>query len=418
MTEPSRAELKYLVERQRETIRSMNDVRKLLTSTVEPVELIQAVAAYLKHSFPIALCAVLLIEQRRLLVFPFAPIAQVDLDGALHTLLAAAGERSALPRAASALERVIFPVPGGTGGAAMRAGYLRGHHAAALLSGTQLVGMLGMFSANADAFTAEDRHVIDSIADQLRATLRLAFLLESLRRADRLKADLLAIISHELRIPLTAITEGVGLVREGSLGAVTAEQQEFLDTVQENAERLSALVGKVVLATQVLTGHLTLKPAPAALAALFVRLQQQAQPLADQRGVQLIVEPVSASLSWPVDAERLHQALAQLVDNAVHATPQEGAVRLTAQAAPEGLVVRVSDQGSGIPAERLPHLFEQFSSLGSIDDRKTGGLGLGLFLAKSLINAHGGTLTVESAVGRGTTAIVTLPKPAKIGDSH
>lgn len=410
MPEPSRAELKYQVERQREEIKTVNDVGRLLSSTTDPQEIVRLVASYLRQTFPLALCGVLLTDSQKLHLIRFANIAQVDFAAAVREMCAKASERLSKPVRESMLTHIVEDQSAGSGRWVQGSiGYLRSNHFAPLILNGQAIGQLGVFSGKAEGFSPEDRHVIDIVADQLGAALRNTSLLEELRRANQLKNDLLMVISHELRIPLTSIKEGVNLVLEQSLGPVTTEQRDFLKTVNDNAARLEALVEKVLTATQLLTGQLTYTFSDTDLAALLNELEAAFQPLARVKDVTLERSGLTQPFRYSADRKRLAEALANLIENALQATPAGGRVTILGVDSPEALELEIRDTGTGIPPEELPRLFEQFRIIGGTGDRKTGGLGLGLFIAKAVLTAHGGTIQLDSQVGQGTRVKIRLP---------
>ncbi|MBI4323246.1 MAG: HAMP domain-containing histidine kinase [Candidatus Omnitrophica bacterium] len=411
MIEPSRAELKYLVERQREEIKTVNEVARLLSTTTDPDEIIRLVASYLRQTFPLALCGVLLSAQRKLHVIQFAKISQVDVATAIRDICAKASEQLAKPMEAHTLTRVVEDQSAGAGQWVQASvGYLRSHHFAPLAADGQTVGLLSVFSGKAEAFTNDEQHVIDIVASQLRAALRNAFLLDELRRANELKNELLMVISHELRIPLTSIQEGVSLILDGSLGTVNAEQQEFLKTVDTNADRLQALVEKVVTATRLVTAQLAYTYEELELATLLQELEGLLRPLAEQQQVRLSLTAGGGSTAFRGDGKHLTQALRYVVENAIQASRPGGQVTVEGTPTPRGLDIHVSDTGAGIPPDALPTLFERFRFVGGVDNRKTGGLGLGLFIAKAIVTAHGGTIQLETQVSQGTRVTISLPK--------
>ncbi len=411
MAEQSRAELKYLVERQREEIKTLNDVGRLLSLTTDPQEIVRLVASYLRQTFPLALCGVLLIQPRKLQLIQFAKIAQVDLDAAMRGMYAKASEKLPEPLTPETVARMLEAPSGGEGQWAQSPiGYLRSSYAIPLTVNNQAIGLLSVFSGKAEAFSNEEQHVIDIVADQLGAGLRNASLLEELKRAGELKNELLMVISHELRIPLTSIKEGIGLMLEGALGPVAAEQHDFLTTVDQNADRLGALVEKVVVASQLVTGQLDYTFKELELGALLADVKTAFRPLAESRQVALELDGAGRPVSCAGDAKRLKDAVSEIVENAVQATPAGGKVAIRCADAPGRAEIQISDTGPGIPPNELPSIFEQFRSIGGVHERKTGGLGLGLFIAHAIVTAHGGTITLDSQVGAGTRITLHLPK--------
>ncbi len=419
MAELSRAELKYHLERQREEFKTLNEYGKLLSAVIEPDQILQRTAAYLQSVFPVAaLCAIWSLEQRRIMVTAFASLPQVELDNAVRHVRQAAEEalrRTVLPEE-SALDVQAPTSPPGF----QPTTRLRSSAAAPMRVKGQVIGLLSLSSGQPDAFSDEDRHAISIIAEQLASALRNAYLVTELRRADELKDQLLSIVSHELGTPLTAIKEGVGMVIDGSLGETTPDQVDFLKTVLENAERLERLVDKVKTASELIAGQVSFAFESFDLRTIVAGVEKTYRPMAQLKKVAFKIAEYPKPLFWQVDPKRLSQALGQLVENAIQAAPAEGFVTMSIAATAHEAQLRVQDTGAGIAqdalptmmggVEKLPTLFDRFQSLGGLHDRKMGGLGLGLFMANSMVEGHGGTISVQSAVGEGTLMTIRLPK--------
>ncbi len=409
MSDTTLAELKYLIERQREEIKTINEVGRLLNSASDPQAIMRLVASYLRQTFPLALCGILLTESRRIHIFRFAKIAQVDEAGSIRDLCAKASELLRRPVLDEELAHVVEDLDAGQWPQAS-IGYLRSSHMAPLRSNDRTIGLLAVLSGKPDAFGAEDRHALDIVAEQMGAALRNAVLVDELKQANQLKHELLMVISHELRIPLTSILEGVNLVRDGTLGPVSDDQKDFLNTVRDNATRLDRLVEKVVTATQLVTGQILYSVKDLDWAALLKDVAHTLQPLAASRSVDLKLVGAERPLQAAADEARMKQAITHLVENALQATDTGGFVTVTCADAGTAVEIHVKDTGCGIPAAILPRLFEQFRIVGGVDDRKTGGLGLGLFIAHAFTESHGGTIQVNSEVGAGTDMTVRVPK--------
>lgn len=408
MAEISRAELKYFVERQKEEIRTLNEVGKILSSTTDPQEIIRLTASFLHRTFPLALCAILFLPKRRLHLIPFAPISPMELNSAVRQVRENAGtllrrpiteDDSVCPEASTQQPAWVQPSTA-----------LRSHFVSPLTVQGQSIGVLSLFSGQAEAFTKEDQHAIGIVADQLGAALRNAFLVEELRRADELKNQLLSIVSHELSTPLTAIKEGVNLILDGALGETTPDQKDFLGTVNENADRLERLIQKIKTATELMTGQAKFAFESFDLRTLLANVDKMHRPLATTKNVQLKFTDTPKPMFWPIDTNHLTVAVSQIVENAIQATPAEGLVTVKLSMGGNDAEIQIVDSGIGIAREALPTLFEQFKSIGDINNRKMGGLGLGLFIAKSLVTGHGGTIAVESSLGQGTVMTIRVPK--------
>jgi signal transduction histidine kinase len=350
----------------------------------------------------------LFLPERKLHLIPFAPIAQVELASAVRKIREAAGQLINHPvtdedsvveetKAASLMQPNTS---------------LRSHLFAPITDKGKPVGVIALFSGAADAFTKEDQHTVGIIAEQFGAALRNAFLVEELRRADELKNQLLSIVSHELSTPLTAIKEGVNLILDGALGDTTTDQRDFLGTVNENAERLERLIRKIKTATEIMTGQMRLVFESVDVRKMLEHLDRVYGPLAKSRSVNVKFLEPPKPLFWPLDAAHASVAISQILENAIQATAADGLVTVRSSATQQELEIQIADTGTGIAGEHLPTLFQRFQSIGDINNRKMGGLGLGLFIAKSLVDHHGGTIAVDSALGEGTRMTLRFPKEA------
>ena len=411
MAEVSRAELKYFVERQREEIKTLNEVGKLLSSTHDPREIIRLSASYLHSAFPAALCGILFVPQRKLHAIPFAPIAPMDMAVAVRQMREAASEL--LNRTVTEDESAVEESRPTTW--MQPATALRSHLFSPLTDKGRPVGLLCLFSGKAEAFTKEDQQAVGIVAEQLGAALRNALLVEELRKADELKNQLLAIVSHELSTPLTAIKEGVNLILDGALGETTEDQRDFLGTVNENTERLERIIQKIKTVTELMTGQARFAFESVDLRLLLAAVEKTYQTLAKSRQVQVKLVDFAKPLFWTVDKPHLTVAVSQVIENAIQATPPEGIVTVKLAPSQTEVELQITDTGSGIAKETLPKLFERFQSIGDINNRKMGGLGLGLFITKALIEGHGGRVVVDSTVGIGTVMSIHLPKRAVTG---
>ncbi len=209
--------------------------------------------------------------------------------------------------------------------------------------------------------------------------------------------------SHELRTPLQAIRTNAEVLRLADATVDPAERAQALDDIVSEAERLSRLVSDLLALARADAGmHLEL--VPTALDPILSDVYRQARLLGGSRRISLEGGPAGMVKG---DADALKQLFLILVDNAIKYTPPEGEVRISAGRADGRVVVRVSDTGRGIAPEDLPHIFERFYRADRA--RQTGGSGLGLSIARWIVQEHGGRIEVESTPGRGTTFTVSLP---------
>jgi signal transduction histidine kinase len=213
----------------------------------------------------------------------------------------------------------------------------------------------------------------------------------------------LADVSHELRTPLTVIKGNVDLMRH-----MNVADQESLDNIEDEADRLTRLVGDLLLEAQAESGKLPLHFAPIELDTLLLEVFKEMRVLARER-VQLKLTEID-QIMINGDRDRLKQVLINLISNAIKYTPQGGYVYLSVGKSSDNARLIVRDTGQGIPAEDLPHIFERFYRAEKSRSRsKVGGFGLGLSIAYWIVNHHGGQIEVDSSEGKGTTFCIYLP---------
>ena len=228
------------------------------------------------------------------------------------------------------------------------------------------------------------------------------------REAERAKQDFFALVSHELRTPLTAILGYVELVVSDDASSFPDEHARHLEVIERNARRLVRIVGDLLFAAQVEGAPLLLEPGEVDLVAIVRDAVELARPRAEEAGITLVteLEPVERCVG---DRDRLAQVLDNLLSNALKFTPPGG--RVVVALADDGPQVRiaVADTGVGIPAADQPHLFDRFYRARNATGRSVPGLGLGLTIVQTIVEGHGGTVSVRSENGAGACFTVLLP---------
>jgi signal transduction histidine kinase len=246
-----------------------------------------------------------------------------------------------------------------------------------------------------------------------RAALRDEAAAEALRaqnarlmQLNEIKQSFVSMVSHELRTPLTSIVGYLEFLREGEGGELTAEQTDYVSVIERNADRLQQLVDDILQLGRADEGRIKLTIEPVDVASLVRRAAESAGPIAERKGLMLAAEVTPEEPDLAGDRRLLAQALDNLVSNAVKFTPGGGTVTIRARPTGEGVELEVQDSGVGIPADELPHLFERFFRASTA---VASGTGLGLSIARSIVDLHGGTITVDSTVGVGSTFRMRLP---------
>jgi two-component system sensor histidine kinase ResE len=223
--------------------------------------------------------------------------------------------------------------------------------------------------------------------------------------AERMRSALVSTVSHELRSPLTAIKGYTDtLLQSGPWDAST--EREFLEIVAQSAEKLSNLVDNLLDAAKLEAGVLHLEPEPVRVERIAERVVAQRRPLTADHALRVETEP-DLPLAY-ADPARVEQVICNLVENAIKYSPAGGPITVRVGSG-DALTVSVTDRGGGIASEHLPHLFERFYRVDNRLTRGARGVGLGLFICKSLVEAHGGRIWVESRPGAGSTFAFTLP---------
>jgi signal transduction histidine kinase len=227
-------------------------------------------------------------------------------------------------------------------------------------------------------------------ADAETAQQALARQNERLRELDRLKDEFISLVSQELRTPLTSIRGYLELLLDGGAGELTEDQNRLLAVVDRNSKRLMRLVGDLLFLAQVEAGKLALELDAVDLDDVVTEAVEAAKPLADEKGIALRTS-VDAMPVLVGDRSRLAQALDNLVSNALKFTDHGGSVDVRVSSAHGHAVVEVEDTGIGIALEEQAQLFDRFFRSSAATERAIPGTGLGLTIAKTIVERHGGT---------------------------
>ena len=252
-------------------------------------------------------------------------------------------------------------------------------------------------------------------ADAEDAQQALAEQNERLRELDRLKDEFIALVSHELRTPLTSIHGYLELLLDGGAGELDPEQQRFLTVVERNSKRLMQLVGDLLFMAQVEAGKLALDLEEVDLKEVLAECLEAAKPVADEKQIELHAE-VAETPSMLGDRSRIGQVLDNLISNALKFTPSSGRVSVRVSRSGRDAVVEIADTGVGIPAEEQGRLFERFFRSSNATEQAIPGTGLGLTIAKTIVERHEGSIEIESTEGKGTTVRVKLPLGAAVSE--
>jgi signal transduction histidine kinase len=250
----------------------------------------------------------------------------------------------------------------------------------------------------------------DLLATEREAADKLTEQNAKLRELDRMKDQFVSSVTHELRTPLTSMVGYLEIIRDGEAGELSDDQTRFLEIVDRNCHRLNDLIDDILLTARLDSGRFSLERQPVDLVALAEQQVESMRATAEAADVDLRLTVGQHPPDLCADPMRLGQMLDNLLSNATKFTPAGGHVTVTVDRRGDDAHIEVADTGVGIPEDEVGRLFERFYRASTATAVK--GTGLGLSITKAIVEAHGGTISVRSKVGTGSTFSVDLPLPA------
>ena len=261
----------------------------------------------------------------------------------------------------------------------------------------------------------EGRNVYAAVLRDISARQRAE---DALHQAVKSRDDMMGIVSHDLRNPANAVKMLARSILEGAPGEASEGVLERVAIMRQAAEQIDALIQDLLDITRLEAGRLTVQAAPEDVATIVTRSIDGLRPLAEAGGVTLSATLSSSAVQVLADADRLIQLLSNIIGNAIKFTPAEGSVSLTVVARDAEVEFDVTDTGEGIAPDQLPYVFDRFHQAGSGRRASRHGAGLGLPIARGIVEAHGGRIWIESAPGAGTTVRFTLPRAEPTSPQH
>lgn len=273
----------------------------------------------------------------------------------------------------------------------------------------QVIGMIGVDSHLREAFAAKEAEFLEVVANQTAMAADNDWLKQALTGANRSKNEYISLVTHQLRIPLTSISGYSDMILNGMVGPLTDRQEGFLETIKRNADRMSELVGGLSDINRLETGRMKMEPIDFDIAILLDEVCAKFQEAMDARNQSLRVT-VAPELP-PVHADRnlIRRVLESLITNASHYSSDGGLIKVNVQLDDALALVKISDDGIGISKEDQAQLFTPFFRSEDEAVRQYMGWGLGLAVAKKLVEVQGGKLNFQSQLGEGSTFFFTLP---------
>jgi signal transduction histidine kinase/ActR/RegA family two-component response regulator len=278
-----------------------------------------------------------------------------------------------------------------------------------LVARGQMLGAMTFVSTDpARRYSDADLAVARELADRAGTAIDNARLYRELQESNQLKDEFLGTVSHELRTPLNAVLGWTQILRRAMAGP--DQSARALDAIERNARAQAQLVDDLLDTSRVVSGKLRVEFAPTDVSDIIQTAAESFGPLARGRGVTITVRTAPDLVPVTGDAARLQQVIGNLLSNALKFTPAGGRVEIAAARVGATTEIVVSDTGGGIAPEFLPFVFDRFRQGDSTTTRAHGGLGLGLSIARHLVELHGGTIRAQSAgEAQGATFTVVLP---------
>jgi PAS domain S-box-containing protein len=272
--------------------------------------------------------------------------------------------------------------------------------------GERTIGVLSLLTSESGRhFGPDDLALAEELARRASLAVENARLFHAAEQATRARDEMLGVVAHDLRNPLSTITMVSQLLLEAGSPERTTERKQ-LEIMRRAAERMKRLISDLLDAKRIESGGLNVDPRAEEVTTVVGDAVEMLRPLATSSSLQLDAAVPDGLPRVMVDPARVQQVLSNLIGNAIKFTPAGGSISVRAELAEDGVCLAVVDTGPGIPTEQLPHIFSHFWQ-GKRTDRR--GVGLGLAIAKAIVEAHQGRIWVESQVGAGTSFYFTVP---------
>jgi signal transduction histidine kinase len=324
----------------------------------------------------------------------------VDEDGACHPVSCTGDEETLGPEADVVRMAVVSQEPVVVGDTRMLV---------PVRYEDRTIGLLDLWGKEGMPFRPDQVEFAGRLADHAAGAIENARLYEQVQQADRTKSEFVSFVAHELRTPMTSIRGYADMLKKGMVGPLAPDQEQFIDTISRNAERMQVLVSDLQDISRIETQQLRLEMKPTDLTEALESALQATQAQIEARSQRLTLDVPEDLLPVRADPARLAQILINLLSNANKYTPKGGRIGVQAWLQEGQVHCAVSDTGVGISPEDQSRLFTKFFRSEDPAVREMTGTGLGLCIVKSLIELQGGKIEFESCQGEGTTFLFTLP---------
>lgn len=279
-----------------------------------------------------------------------------------------------------------------------------------LLTNENVLGTITAIRRDGRAFSPDDQETLTMFASQAAIAVTNAILYERTKELDRMKSEFVAVVSHEVRTPLTSIKGSLELLGDERFHVLPPPQKELLSICQANTERLISLINDILDFSKLESSKLSLQFESVDLGRLVPEAVDHIRNLAAMKGIAIDVHMEGSAGVIDADPMRIAQVITNLLGNAIKFSPENGKIEIWARGDDSEVTVDIRDYGKGIAPRDMSRLFQRFAQLDSSTTRKAGGTGLGLVISKGIVEQHGGKIWVESTTGKGSTFSFSLPR--------
>jgi signal transduction histidine kinase len=263
--------------------------------------------------------------------------------------------------------------------------------------------------ASEERFIVWNRTMLQDSDGTVIGTISIGEDITERQKVERMKNEFIGIVSHELRTPLTAIQMSLGLLKTGIYAKKPEKAQRMIEIALLDTSRLVNLVNDILDLERLESGRAVLEKTVCQATDLMQQAVDGMQAIAAQQAITLTIAPTDATV-WAA-ADTIIQTLTNLLSNAIKFSPADSTIYLRAEPQTDSVLFQVSDQGRGIPDDKLETIFGRFQQVDASDAREKGGTGLGLPICRGIIERHGGKIWAESVLGEGSSFFFTLPMP-------
>jgi len=279
-----------------------------------------------------------------------------------------------------------------------------------LLSNENVMGAITAVNRGGGPFTPDDQDVLMMFASQASIALTNAILYERTKELDRMKSEFVAVVSHEVRTPMTSIKGSLELLGDERFHVLPPPQKELLHICQANTERLISLINDILDFSKLEASKFSLTFEAFDIGKTVPEAVEQIRSLANMKGISMDVHVEGSAGVVDADPMRIAQVVTNLLGNAIKFSQEKGRIEVWARGTEAEVTIFVRDFGKGIGKRDISRLFQRFAQLDSSTTRKAGGTGLGLVISKGIVEQHGGRIWVESEIGKGSTFYFSIPR--------